>query len=98
MAFNGLDFFASEISNAYLQAPYSQKDFTICDPEFVLGNIGNKLLIRGALYGLKAAGCNFRNNMHECICHPNFESCPADTEAWMRPAMKDDGLEYSDFL
>ena len=35
-ALNGLDVFAADIRNAYLQAPSSQKDFIICCEEFGL--------------------------------------------------------------
>ena len=35
-ALNGLDVFAADIRNAYLQAPSSQKDFIICGEEFGL--------------------------------------------------------------
>ena len=37
-ALNGLDIFAADIRNAYLQAPSSQKHYIICGPEFGLEN------------------------------------------------------------
>ena len=39
-ALNELDVFATDIWNAYLQAPSSQKDYIICGPEFGVKNIG----------------------------------------------------------
>ena len=39
-ALNGLDVFAADIRNAYLQAPSSQKHYIICSPEFGLDNEG----------------------------------------------------------
>ena len=57
-------------------------------------NVGNKALITRALYGGKAAGSDFRNNLRECMSYLSFESCPADTSVWMRLAMKADGLDY----
>jgi hypothetical protein len=37
-ALNGLDVFAADIRNAYLQAPSSQKDYILCGPEFGIEN------------------------------------------------------------
>ena len=42
---NGLEVFAADIWNAYLQAPSSRKDFIICGPEFGLENVGRVALI-----------------------------------------------------
>ena len=39
-ALNDLNVFAADIWNAYLQAPSSQKDYIICEPEFGVENIG----------------------------------------------------------
>ena len=55
-ALNGLQVFAADICNAYLQAPSSQKDYVVCGPEFGIENIGKVVLIHRALYGGKSAG------------------------------------------
>jgi hypothetical protein len=60
-ALHGLDVYAADIRNAYLQAPSSQKDYILCGPEFGIENVGKIALIRRALYGSKAAGKDFRN-------------------------------------
>ena len=44
-ALNGLDVFAADIRNAYLQAPSSQKDYILCGPEFGIENVGKIALI-----------------------------------------------------
>ena len=62
-ALNGLDVFAGDIRNAYLQTPSSQKYFMICGPEFGLENIGKVALIQIALYGGKFSGRDFRNHL-----------------------------------
>ena len=54
-ALNGLDIFAVDIRNAYLQAPSSQKDYIICGPEFGIENVGKVARIHRALYGEKSA-------------------------------------------
>ena len=93
-ALNGLDVFAADVRNAYLQAPSSQKAYIICGPEFGLENVGKIALIQRALYGGKAAGRDFGNHLTSCMRHLDFESCPADPDVWMRPAMKADGSNY----
>jgi len=92
-ALNGLDIFAADIRNAYLQAPSSQWDYIICGAEFGLENVGRIALIHRALYGGKAAGRDFRNHLRACMRHLGFESCPADPDVWMRKAVKPDGTK-----
>ena len=97
-ALNGVDVFAADIRNAYLQAPSSQKDYTICGPEFGLENIGRVALIHRALYGGKSAGRDFRNHLRSCMRHLNFVSCPADPDVWMRPAKTSNGSDYYEYI
>lgn len=97
-ALNGLDVFAENIRNPYLQAPCSRKDYVICGLEFGLENEGKVGLIHRALYGGKTAGRDFRNHLRECMWHLDFKSCPADPDVWMRPATKDDGSEYYEYI
>lgn len=97
-ALNGLDIFAADIRNAYLQAPSSQKHYIICGSEFGIENVGKVALIHRALYGGKAAGRDFRNHLRSCMHFLNFKSCPADPDVWMRPAMKSDGSTYYEYV
>jgi len=64
---NGVDVFAADIRNAYLQAPLLQKDYITCGPEFGLEHVGKKALIQQALYGGKSAGRDFRNQLRSCM-------------------------------
>ena len=64
-ALNYIDVIASDIQNAYLQAPLSQKHYVICEAEFGLDNVGKVSLIRRDLYGGKYAGRDFRNHLRE---------------------------------
>jgi len=97
-ALNGLDVFAADIRNAYLQAPSSQKDYIVCGPEFGIENVGKNALIRRALYGGKAAGKDFRNHLRSCMRHLDFVSCLADPDVWMRPAKRSDGSDYYEYI
>ena len=49
----------SNIRNAYLQAPSSEKHFIICGAEFGIENVGHNALIQRALYGGKVAALIF---------------------------------------
>ncbi len=60
---NGLDVFAADIRNVYLQAQSSQKDYIVCGPDFGLENVGKVDLIHKALYGGKSAGRGLRNHL-----------------------------------
>ena len=82
-ALDGLQVFAADIRNAYLQAPSSQKDYVVCGPEFGIENIGKVALIHRALYGGKSAGRDFRNHLRSCMHHLDFRPCPADPDVWM---------------
>ena len=97
-ALNGLDVCVADIRNAYLQAPSSRKDYFVCGPEFGLENEGKVALIHRAVYGGKSAGRDFRNHLRSCMIHLGFESCPADPDVWMRPAVKADGQEYWEYI
>eukprot|EP00957_Ditylum_brightwellii_P127024 9683781-Ditylum_brightwellii.AAC.1 len=97
-ALNFLGVTAAEIQNTYLQAPSSQKDCIICGSEFGLENVRKRALIKRALYGVKAAGRDFRNHLRACMWHIGFKFCPADPDVWMRPALKADGTKYYEFV
>ena len=71
-ALNGVDVCAADTQNAYLEAPFSQKHYIICGPEFGLENVGKAALIHWVLYVGKTAGCDFRNHLYACIRHLDF--------------------------
>ena len=96
--YTALNVSATDIWNAYLQAPSSRKDYIICGPEFGIENIGKVALIHRALYGGKTAGKDFCNHLRSCMSHVGFTSCPSDPDVWMRPAEKADGLSYYKYI
>jgi hypothetical protein len=75
---NGIDDTATDIRNAYIQAPSSRKDFIVCGPEFGLEHVGKKARLHRALYGGKTAGRDFRDHLQACMQHLGFKSCLAD--------------------
>lgn len=97
-ALNDLDVYAADVQNAYLQAPCSEKYFTVMGPEFGSEYAGRKAIIVRAAYGLKSAGADFRNHLRDCMDHLGYESCKADPDVWMRKATRSDGETYYEYL
>ena len=58
-ALNGLDVWAADVHNTFLQAPCSEKYYTVCGPEFGSEFIDKLEIIFRAAYGLKSAGAHF---------------------------------------
>ena len=97
-ALNNLQVFGADIQNAYLQAPTSERHYIICGPEFGLENVGKKALIVRALYGGKSAGADYWRHVRAAMDDMGFESCKADPDVWMQPGVKDDGVEYWEYV
>ena len=97
-ALNDIDVTAADIKNAYLQAPSSEKHYVICGEEFGLEHVGKVALITRALYGGKASGADFWRHLRSCMRHLGFTSCKGDSEIWMRPALKDSGEKYWEYV
>lgn len=97
-ALNDIDVCACDIKNAYLQAPSSEKHYIICGIEFGLEHVGKVALIRRALYGGKSSGADFWKHLRSCMNHLGFKSCRGDPDIWMRPAQKDDGSTYWEYV
>ena len=66
-ALHGVTVMSSDVHNAYLQAPTSEKHYIICGPDFGIENIGKKSLITRALYGGKCAGRYFWHHLKSCM-------------------------------
>ena len=97
-ALNGLDILAADIQNTYLTATTTEKNFIVCGPEFGLENIGRKAIFKRNLYGMKAAGRDFRNHLRDCMDHLGYTSCKADTYLSMRLSKRNDDSEYYDYM
>ena len=51
-----------------------------------------------ALYGLKSAGASFRSFLAKRLNEIGFKSSVADTDVWMRAAVKPDGEVYYEYI
>jgi len=67
-------------------------------------NVGVRLalnldLIRvRALYGLKSSGAAFRAFLAEHLSDIGFAPTLADADVWMRPAIREDGFKYWEYV
>jgi len=95
---NDLDVTAADIQSAYLQSPSSKKQYIVCGAEFGLGHVGKVALIRRALYGGKLAGKDFWTHLRRCMKVLGFTSYQADSDIWMREAVKPDGSQYWEYI
>ena len=56
------------------------------------------LFIRKALYGLRSSGAAFRAHLAETLYDFRFIPTRADPDVWRRPAVKEDGFEYYEYV
>lgn len=59
---------------------------------------GKTLIIRKALYGLKSSGAAYRQHFAESLMQMGFKPCYADNDVWMKPAKKEDGTPYYEYI
>jgi hypothetical protein len=97
-ALNNIDILAGDIGNAYLQAFTKEKVHTVCGLEFGHVYQGRFAIIRRALYGLKSSGAAWRAQFAETLLDLGFTSSLADPDVWMRPASKQDGFKYYEYI
>jgi hypothetical protein len=80
---NGLDLWATDIGNAYLEAFTMEQNYIIAGPEF--GQLeGHYLIIVKALYGLRTSGLRWHEHFADCLRNEGFSPCKAEPDIWMR--------------
>jgi len=80
---NGLETWATDIGNAYLEAETNEKVYIIAGPEFGERR-GHLLVIFKALYGLRTSGLRWHERLADCLRDMGFEPCKAEPDIWMR--------------
>jgi Reverse transcriptase (RNA-dependent DNA polymerase) len=89
---NGLESWATDIGNAYLEATTNEKVAIVAGPEY--GHIeGHTLIIYKALYGLKLSGKMWYQRFADCL-KELFQPSNADPCVWMRLNKDLDVYEY----
>ena len=98
-ALNGLEVKAADISNAYLNAPCAEKLWIRCGPEFGPEHNGEIAILLKALYGLKSAGASWRRHCAQML-HDELHFLPSrgDNDVWFKPAVKEDGTKYYEYV
>jgi hypothetical protein len=88
---NGLDLWATDIGNAYLEAFTMEQNYIVAGPEF--GQLeGHYLIIVKALYGLHTSGLRWHERFADCLHNEGFSPCKAEPDIWMR--LNGDLYEY----
>ena len=99
-ALNNLSIAATDIGNAYLNAPPKERVHVVVGPElFGQDHEGKTATVVRALYGLKSAGNAWRhyfaNYIHEQL---RFLPTKADPDVWRKPEVKPNGERYYAYL
>ena len=88
---NGLETWATDIGNAYLEAETKERVYIIAGAEF--GDLeGHTLVIFKALYGLRSSGLRWHERFADCLRDMGFSPSKAEPDIWMRP--NGDAYEY----
>ena len=89
-ALNDLEVKTSDIQNAYLTAPCSEKVHTTLGTEFG-ENKGKTAIIVRALCGLASSRASFRNHLADCMHHLGYKSGLADPDLLYKPEVRERG-------
>ena len=80
---NGMEAYATDIGNAYLEAITQEKVCILAGPEFGPKE-GHLLIIHKALYGLRSSGKEFGDLLAACLKELGFTPSKAEPEIFMR--------------
>lgn len=82
---NGMETWATDIGNAYLEAKTKELVVIKAGPEFKELE-GHILVIKKALYGLRTSGLRWHERFSACLQDMGFFPCKAEPDIWMRKA------------
>jgi hypothetical protein len=97
-ALNDLDILLADVGNAYLQVPMRKKIHTTAGPEFGPHNVGKRVIIVRAMYGLKSSEATWHAKLSQTLQDMGFTPSYADPDVWYKPATKDDRFEYYEYI
>jgi hypothetical protein len=80
---NGLEFWATDIGNAYLESKTAEKVYIIAGPEFGERE-GHILVVYKALYGLKGSGQHWHDRLFDCLTELGWTPCKAEADIWLK--------------
>jgi hypothetical protein len=80
---NGLELWAADVGNAYLEAKTKEKVYIVAGAEF--GELeGHILIMNKALYGLRTSGARWHERFADTLRDMGFVPCKADPDVWLR--------------
>ena len=80
---NNLVLFATDVSNAYLEAYTGEPLVFTAGPEF--GELeGHTMIVVKALYGIAGSGRQWAERLATILCAEGWELCYADHDVWMK--------------
>ena len=98
-ALHKVDIMASDIRNAYLQAPTSEKHFIVCDVDLHgIEPTGKRSMVVRDLYGGKLLGRYFWMHLRPCMDTLGFTSCFDYPDLWMRNSKFGNGTVYYEYV
>ena len=80
---NGLQVWATDVGNAYLEAPAQEKVYIIGGTKF-RDRVGHTMLIRKALYGLRSSGLRWWDRCSEILVSLGFQATLAEDDIWIK--------------
>ena len=83
-ALNYMEVKTSDIQNAYLTAPCSEKIWTTLGSSFCTELSGKKSLVVRSFYGIKYSGASFINYLAEGMRNLGYSSCLVDPDLWFK--------------
>lgn len=95
---NELDILTADIQGAYLHGKCVEKIGFRCGIEFGSERHECYAIIVKGLYGLRSAGATWHRTFSAVMHDLGFEACKADRDVWLRPATKEDGTEYYEYI
>ncbi len=81
---NNLEFWATDVSNAYLEAFTKEKLYVVAGPEMGNHRKDHLLMVKKALYGLRTSGARWHDRLSDCLRDMVFFPCKAEPDIWMR--------------
>ena len=80
---NGMEMWATDIGNAYLESKTKEKVYIVAGPEFG-DRAGHTLIIMKALYGLCSSGLRWAERFSDVLRDMGFFPSRAERDIWMR--------------
>ena len=94
---NDLDILACDITNAYLNAPCTEKIWTVAGREFG-SDKGSVMIVKKALYGLKSAGNSWASTLSATLAQMDLRRSRADPNIHQRISVDRNGNRYWEWV